>query len=77
MVLVFGSINVDLVAQVTHIPAPGATLAGHSLATVPGGKGANQALAEGVAAGSLACTGRGAQAALPDRSAIAVLAATL
>jgi ribokinase len=36
-----------------------------------------QALAEGVAAGSLACASRGAQAALPDRSAIMELAATL
>jgi len=45
MVVVFGSINLDLVAQVARIPAPGETLAGHSFATVPGGKGANQALA--------------------------------
>jgi ribokinase len=36
-----------------------------------------QALAEGVAAGSLACTGPGAQSSLPSRSAIADLAATL
>ena len=45
MVVVFGSINLDLVAQVGRIPAPGETLAGHSFKTVPGGKGANQALA--------------------------------
>jgi len=45
MVVVFGSINLDLVAQVARIPAPGETLAGHSFATAPGGKGANQALA--------------------------------
>jgi len=43
--VVFGSINMDLVAGVTRIPAPGETVAGHSFATYPGGKGGNQALA--------------------------------
>ncbi|HQR12162.1 MAG TPA: ribokinase [Casimicrobiaceae bacterium] len=45
MVVVFGSINVDLVAHVARIPLPGETLAGTSFGTSPGGKGANQALA--------------------------------
>src|SRR5689334_7981184 len=45
MVLVFGSINFDLVARVKRIPAPGETLAGTAFKTAPGGKGANQALA--------------------------------
>ena len=45
MVVVFGSINLDLVAQVARMPAPGETLAGTSFRTSPGGKGANQALA--------------------------------
>jgi ribokinase len=45
MVVVFGSINVDLVARVARIPAPGETVAGASFVTAPGGKGANQALA--------------------------------
>lgn len=44
-VIVFGSINMDLVARTPHIPAPGETLIGHSFETVPGGKGANQAVA--------------------------------
>jgi len=45
MVVVFGSINLDLVARVARIPAPGETVAGGSFETAPGGKGANQALA--------------------------------
>lgn len=44
-VLVFGSINMDLVAKVPRLPVPGETLLGHSFTTVPGGKGANQAVA--------------------------------
>ena len=45
MVVVFGSINLDLVSRVERFPAPGQTLTGSAFATFPGGKGANQALA--------------------------------
>jgi len=45
MVVVFGSINLDLVARVARMPAPGETVSGSTFATLPGGKGANQALA--------------------------------
>lgn len=51
-VVVFGSINMDLVAGVTRISTPGETVAGHSFATFPGGKGGNQALAAHHASGS-------------------------
>ncbi len=44
-VVVIGSINMDLVVRVPHLPAPGETLAGSSFQTLPGGKGANQAVA--------------------------------
>jgi len=45
MVVVFGSINLDLVCRIAKFPAPGETISGSSFATFPGGKGANQALA--------------------------------
>jgi ribokinase len=44
-IIVFGSINMDLVAKTPRLPIPGETLLGHSFSTVPGGKGANQAVA--------------------------------
>lgn len=46
-VVVVGSINADLVARVTRIPRPGETLLGAHFETIPGGKGANQAVAVG------------------------------
>ncbi|GGE08918.1 ribokinase [Gemmobacter megaterium] len=45
MILVFGSINVDLVARVEAIPRPGETVLAAGCATHFGGKGANQAVA--------------------------------
>ncbi len=45
MITVFGSINVDLVCRVRKIPLPGETVIGSDYALIPGGKGANQALA--------------------------------
>lgn len=44
-ILVVGSANVDLVAAVPRIPKPGESLIGSAFKTVPGGKGANQAVA--------------------------------
>lgn len=46
MILVFGSLNVDLVVEVERLPVAGQTLlAREDLRTLPGGKGANQAVA--------------------------------
>ena len=44
-IVVFGSINQDLVAKASHLPKPGETLLGKSFFTASGGKGANQAVA--------------------------------
>ena len=43
-IVVLGSLNMDLVLRVPHAPAAGETLLGHSIAAIPGGKGANQAV---------------------------------
>ncbi|MBS0248853.1 MAG: ribokinase [Proteobacteria bacterium] len=45
MIVVFGSINVDLVMEMDEVPARGQTILVRSFRTEPGGKGANQALA--------------------------------
>ncbi len=44
-ILSFGSLNSDLLIQAPHLPAPGETLTGRNFQTLPGGKGANQAVA--------------------------------
>ncbi|MCX5673513.1 MAG: ribokinase [Planctomycetota bacterium] len=44
-ILVVGSVNMDIVAQVDRVPAPGENVRGTDLRTIPGGKGANQAVA--------------------------------
>jgi ribokinase len=44
-VIVVGSVNVDLVASVERLPAPGETVTGATFARHPGGKGGNQATA--------------------------------
>ena len=44
-IAVVGSINLDLVARCARLPRPGETLTDATFERVPGGKGANQALA--------------------------------
>lgn len=44
-VIVFGSLNMDLVSRTPRLPLPGETIIGSNFFTTPGGKGANQAVA--------------------------------
>ncbi|HIF9345407.1 TPA: ribokinase [Photobacterium damselae] len=58
--VVLGSVNADHVLQVASFPRPGETLHGNSYAVIPGGKGANQAVAAarlGADIAFIACVG--------------------
>lgn len=44
-ILVAGSLNMDLVVQASRLPLGGETIMGHGFSEIPGGKGANQAVA--------------------------------
>ncbi len=60
LIVVLGSLNMDLVLRVAHAPAAGETLLGRSIATIPGGKGANQAVScarEGARVRMIGCVG--------------------
>ena len=57
-VVVLGSLNLDLVTRVTVHPEPGETVLGHGLRLLPGGKGANQALAAARAGAQVSLIGR-------------------
>ena len=45
MIVVFGSLNLDIVLSASHLPAPGETVVDADCLLVAGGKGANQAAA--------------------------------
>lgn len=55
---VIGSINMDMVLSVSRFPAAGETLTGGNFQTVPGGKGANQAVALGRLGATVRMAGR-------------------
>jgi len=50
-IVVVGSLNMDFVAGVERLPAPGETVLGRDFQMIPGGKGANQACAAARLAG--------------------------
>jgi ribokinase len=60
---VVGSINLDLVARTERLPRPGETVTDATFSEIPGGKGANQAVAAarlGAAVTMVGCVGRDA-----------------
>ena len=57
-ILVIGSLNADLVVRAPRFPAPGETISGEDLAIIPGGKGANQAVAAARQGAKVSMVGR-------------------
>jgi ribokinase len=57
MIIVFGSINMDMVMPVGRFPTPGETVLAGGYEMMPGGKGANQALAAARMGGKVALVG--------------------
>jgi len=57
MITVFGSVNIDLVSRTARLPRPGETVPGSDYRLIPGGKGANQALAARRAGASVRMVG--------------------
>jgi ribokinase len=57
-IVVFGSINMDLVAIARRMPQPGETISGERFFTAPGGKGGNQAVAAAKLGASVKMVGR-------------------
>jgi ribokinase len=57
-IVVIGSINMDLVCRTPTIPIPGETILGKDFSTIPGGKGANQAVAAAKLGGDVHMIGR-------------------
>ena len=74
LITVVGSINLDFVATAATLPAPGETVTGATLATHPGGKGANQALAARRLGAQVRMVGRVGADAMADQ-ALALLKA--
>ncbi|HEX9464041.1 MAG TPA: ribokinase [Alphaproteobacteria bacterium] len=63
MIVVFGSVNIDLIFDVPTLPRPDETVLGTAYTVMPGGKGANQAVAaarDGARVAFLGCVGRDA-----------------
>ena len=53
-IIVIGSSNTDMVVTSGRLPLPGETVMGNEFAVIPGGKGANQAVAAARAGGDVA-----------------------
>jgi len=57
-ILVVGSLNADLVVRTPRFPNPGETISGDDLQVIPGGKGANQAVAAARLGSNVSMLGR-------------------
>jgi len=69
-VTVVGSVNMDLVVHADHVPAPGENVFGSHFQMIPGGKGANQAVAAARLGAGTSFVGRVGQDAFGRRLAM-------
>jgi len=67
-ILVIGSSNTDMVIKLDRIPRPGETVLGGEFLTVPGGKGANQAVSAARAGGKVTFIARVGRDAFGDQA---------
>lgn len=58
MIIVFGSLNMDMAVRLDKLPEPDETVLSSGYELIPGGKGANQALAAARAGAKVAMVGR-------------------
>jgi len=65
-IAVVGSLNMDLVVRSPRIPVPGETIIGRDFQTLPGGKGANQAVAAARLGAQVSLVGRVGHDAFAD-----------
>lgn len=65
-ITIVGSLNMDLVIRSPHIPQPGETIIGRDFQTIPGGKGANQAVATARLGGKVNMVGKVGNDAFAD-----------
>src|SRR5690348_14989302 len=66
MITIFGSINIDLVMAVPHFAVPGETVTCPAYQLIPGGKGANQAVAAARAGSTVTFFGKVGKDSLAD-----------
>src|SRR5947199_8456967 len=67
-IVVVGSSNTDMVVQAPRLPGPGETVLGGAFAELPGGKGANQAVAAARLGASVTFVGCVGQDPFGDRA---------
>jgi ribokinase len=75
MIIVFGSINLDLIFTMPELPVPGQTLLARAARIEPGGKGANQAVAAARDGAQVVLAGAVGHDALADAALSGVLGA--
>jgi len=75
VIVVFGSINLDMIFKLPSLPTPGQTLLTGAAQIEPGGKGANQAVAAALDGATVIMVGAVGEDALADAALVGIAAA--